>query len=517
MQLFNIFDDYEKKYQSWLRDKTTQWGESYKGSWLDEKTGLLQEKLWGKAPQDIPGQPPIHQMQGTTGWFGSGGEGMSGGFQKKDWENIKSGSVAQNIDKGVTHAVNETRGYPIGYGKGKVDPGLAKPVKANEGTIEKWITPPDRVGGGWTKTAISKYNEIAEEHFSRFAIKDANGKTIKKNGIVQLNDEGKAKYKETVSEFINDKKNEMPGNLDQTGKMGAGTVTEDDAKGLAKFAGVSFEEMQSNWKKKGGMDGLLANPAFTLGLALMQSSAQGKSIGAGAMDNFIQAAGLSEHYKDRLKDRRNIMGPVSDEQRDMVMSALPTDILAPGRIEGLFGGDVARGHNAALNKVYEEVYEKMAGSKDWDYSKGTKQLKEKDFRKVFDRMVKSGEIKIIQRVGKGSYLSIKGFDADDKSLQGHSGDVMDSIGDWFKKKKKDVYSWLNPDKRAEGGPINAGQPYLVGEKGPEIVVPNQDGQVLSNDDSQVFAMLLNANPQLQNISRTRAEAILKSRFPDYFV
>ena len=39
---FNIFDDYEKKYQSWLRDKTTQWGESYKGSWLDEKTGLLE-------------------------------------------------------------------------------------------------------------------------------------------------------------------------------------------------------------------------------------------------------------------------------------------------------------------------------------------------------------------------------------------------------------------------------------------------------------------------------------------
>ena len=76
---------------------------------------------------------------------------------------------------------------------------------------------------------------------------------------------------------------------------------------------------------------------------------------------------------------------------------------------------------------------------------------------------------------------------------------------------------VNPEPKAEGGPINAGQPYLVGEKGPEIVVPNQDGQVLSNDDSQVFAMLLNANPQLQNISRTRAEAILKSRFPDYFV
>ena len=514
MQLFNIFDDYEKKYQSWLRDKTTQWGAAYQDSSFNKNMGLLQEKMWGKAPQDIPGHPPIHQMQGTQGWFGSGGEGMSGGFQKKDWENIKSGSVAQNVDKGVTHAVNETRGYPIGYGEGKVDPGLAAPVKANEGTIEKWITPPNRVGGGWTKTAISKYNEIAENHFSRFAIKDANGKIIKKNGVVQLNDEGKAEYSKNVTEFINDKKNEMPGNLDQTGKTGAGNVTEDDAKGLAKFAGVSFEEMQSNWKKKGGMDGLLANPAFTLGLALMQSSAQGKSIGAGAMDNFIQAAGLSEHYKDRLKDRRNILGPVSDEQRGMVTSALPVDIMEPGMLEGL-GGDVMRGHNAALNMIYENIYEKMANSGDWDYSKGTKQIKQSDIVKEFKKLKSNGTITIHQKVGSGSYLSTKDHKPDSKEYQGKSADVIDDIGDWFKKKKKKVGDWLM--ERAEGGPINAGQPYLVGEKGPEIVVPNQDGQVLSNDDSQVFAMLLNANPQLQNISRTRAEAILKSRFPDYFV
>ena len=209
------------------------------------------------------------------------------------------------------------------------------------------------------------------------------------------------------------------------------------------------------------------------------------------------------------------MGPVSDDQRSMVMSALPTDIIEPGMIEGLFGGDVARGHNAALNKVYEEVYEKMANSGDWDYSKGTKQLKEKDFRKVFDRMVKSGEIKIIKRAGKGSYLSIKGFDADDKSLQGHSGDVMDSIGDWFKKKTLGD----NIEKVVTSNRIVKSKCCLV--KSDYGWTSNMlrilRAQVLSNDDSQVFAMLLNANPQLQNISRTRAEAILKSRFPDYFV
>lgn len=32
--------------------------------------------------------------------------------------------------------------------------------------------------------------------------------------------------------------------------------------------------------------------------------------------------------------------------------------------------------------------------------------------------------------------------------------------------------------RADGGPVKGGQPYLVGEKGPEVVVPKQDGQVI---------------------------------------
>jgi len=72
------------------------------------------------------------------------------------------------------------------------------------------------------------------------------------------------------------------------------------------------------------------------------------------------------------------------------------------------------------------------------------------------------------------------------------------------------------DNRAEGGPVNAGQPYLVGEKGPEIVIPHSDGNVLTNDDSQIFSMLLASNPQLQNVSRQRAERILRSRFPEYF-
>ena len=36
--------------------------------------------------------------------------------------------------------------------------------------------------------------------------------------------------------------------------------------------------------------------------------------------------------------------------------------------------------------------------------------------------------------------------------------------------------------RAKGGPVKAGEPYLVGEEGPEIVVPDEDGEVIANKD-----------------------------------
>lgn len=36
--------------------------------------------------------------------------------------------------------------------------------------------------------------------------------------------------------------------------------------------------------------------------------------------------------------------------------------------------------------------------------------------------------------------------------------------------------------RAEGGPVSANQPYVVGEKGPELFVPRSSGSVVSNSD-----------------------------------
>jgi hypothetical protein len=77
-------------------------------------------------------------------------------------------------------------------------------------------------------------------------------------------------------------------------------------------------------------------------------------------------------------------------------------------------------------------------------------------------------------------------------------------------------STLEPKPMAKGGPVQQGKPYLVGEQGPEIIIPHSSGDVLTNDDSQIYAMLLASNPQLQKVSRVRAQKIMRNRFPEYF-
>lgn len=58
---------------------------------------------------------------------------------------------------------------------------------------------------------------------------------------------------------------------------------------------------------------------------------------------------------------------------------------------------------------------------------------------------------------------------------GKTGQMGGAVGDFF--------SWLSGlggGARASGGPVYAGRPYLVGERGPEVVVPSGNGTVLPN-------------------------------------
>ena len=52
--------------------------------------------------------------------------------------------------------------------------------------------------------------------------------------------------------------------------------------------------------------------------------------------------------------------------------------------------------------------------------------------------------------------------------------------------------------RADGGPVSANQPYIVGEEGPELMIPSSSGTVLSNSDTRQH--LNNQSSQSQSLN-----------------
>ncbi len=281
--------------------------------------------------------------------------------------------------------------------------------------------------------------------------------------------------------------NELPPSLrnqvEGENKLG---INEEQSK---KFFGMSLDEIKSNYKDKGGFDGLMANPAFTLGLAIMQSSAQGKRIDEKILDNFVKAAGISDTFQKKIKDAKQ--APIQATSADIaeVKSLLETmNIEKPNVIERIVGKvqgkNVSAMFDIAAEDIAIELQKEIALLQ--KNNKTGKPL-------VFDTRRK---LKIIERLVKEGRFKKKG------GIPFITSATLESD--------------VKVPTREHGGPVQEGKPYVVGEAGPEVVIPTSDGNVLSNDDSQIFAMLLASNPQLQKVSKQRAERILRARFPEYF-
>ena len=259
---------------------------------------------------------------------------------------------------------------------------------------------------------------------------------------------------------------------------------------LAGMAGVDPTKAMAHWKDKGGFEGLMANPAFTMGLAFMQAGAEGKTLGQGSLDNVMKAAGISSHYKKIIEDRKQ--APIQATAADMaeVESILKSiDIEEGNWLENLVskakGGKPGAEWSGAVEEIavqYQaEIQKWQAQNKHPD---GTpKIIRQEDKIKIMNKLVKSGKIKR-RKSWTGGWLT------------------SDTLA--------------KPIPKAQGGPVTKGKAYVVGEEGPEVIIPHSSGNVLSTDDSQIFAMLLAANPQLQKVSKARAEKIMRARFPEYF-
>jgi len=248
---------------------------------------------------------------------------------------------------------------------------------------------------------------------------------------------------------------------------------------LSNFIGTDYDKAVATWKDKGGFEGLMANPAFTLGLAFMQAGAEGKTIGQGSLDNILKAGAISQQYKNIIKARAGDVVEATEGQMNKIKSILgELGISGPGWRKMLPGNQSAS-YEQAVEDITLKVESKVKAMKEAAEASGKDiQVGTRLYKKIIQDMIDSGEIS---------------------------------------KKRVFLDSTLEAaEPKAMGGPIQKGKAYVVGEKGPEIVIPKSDGNVLTNDDSQIYAMLLAANPQLQKVSRQRAEKILKARFPEYF-
>ena len=269
-------------------------------------------------------------------------------------------------------------------------------------------------------------------------------------------------------------------------KSALGNTNQQNLDWLGRLTGVNMDEAKKRWENKGGFEGLMANPAFTMGLAFLQAGAEGKTLGAGAMDNVMKAAGISSNYKRLMEAKAGGVKEVTAGQMDKIKSVLKTKGFdKPGWWRKIRPGNQSESYEQAVEDVAFKVQAKVdAMVKSAKASGKAIEVGNRLYKKVVDQMIASGEIKSAGGVNIGGYQIV------DKTLEAPN--------------------------RARGGPITKGKPYMVGEQGPEVVIPRESAKVLSNDDSRIFAMLLAANPQLQKVSKTRAEKILRNRFPEYF-
>ena len=63
---------------------------------------------------------------------------------------------------------------------------------------------------------------------------------------------------------------------------------------------------------------------------------------------------------------------------------------------------------------------------------------------------------------------------------------------------------LRGNVRAKGGPVKKGEPYVVGEKGPELIVPSESGNVIPNDEYSNLASSIN-----QSVDRNRVKTVIQ--------
>ena len=128
-----------------------------------------------------------------------------------------------------------------------------------------------------------------------------------------------------------------------------------------------------------------------------------------------------------------------------------------------------------------------------EVAQGTKSAQEAfaDFlRTIGDTLVQEGTRMIATYIAIGIAKAFAGLGGGAPD----AGDAMDGTGFLPQITKYDTMG-LVPGQLANGGPAKAGQPYMVGERGPELFVPSSNGGVMRNEDMR---QLMGRSPAASN-------------------
>ena len=131
----------------------------------------------------------------------------------------------------------------------------------------------------------------------------------------------------------------------------------------------------------------------------------------------------------------------------------------------------------------------------------------------------------VEQFAKDKDINSAGQVAQDLGIEGGGEEISeDSFGDFSAENEKEVSDAVQtftadevaviqetgviPEPRAEGGPVIEGRPYIVGEEGEELFVPNESGEIIPNDE------LDTAMGDVANIEGTGGEDTAMSVTPD---
>lgn len=160
-----------------------------------------------------------------------------------------------------------------------------------------------------------------------------------------------------------------------------------------------------------------------------------------------------------------------------------------------------------------------------------------DFQDTYDRAVIQAQEELDRALGKTG----ESFNANEVAFESWMRSVSDgfadailkaeSFGDVLKRllaqlAKAELSNWLFSaitgksgggsilgsifgGFRADGGPVTAGRPYIVGERGPELIVPRTSGQVIPNHELGGSQVVINQTiaPNFAGNAATRQEVL----------